>query len=322
MKKRNKVFIDCDPGIDDCFALLLAMKHLEVVGISTVGGNTGLFNTTRNACYVVELAKRTDIPIYAGYDKPMFTKLETAEEVHGISGLGAVEIREPNKKPEKEHAIDVIIDTFMKQDDIVLVTLGPLTNVAQAILKEPRLKKRIPQILCMGGSVTAGNYSPCAEFNIYADPEAAKIVFDSGIVIKMAGLNFTRQNSMIPKDVTILKNMNHDIAQFAAQLLSFSVNSDRQSELCDACAISWLIDPNIVPCSLPMHVDIETKGEFTRGMTVCDYREYIGTDPKMDIGRSVFYPVSQGVRNVVAAMEFDQDRFKKLLFDTIKSYGE
>lgn len=304
----NKVLIDCDPGIDDCFALLLAMKHLEVVGITTVGGNTGLVNTSRNACYVTELAKRTDIPVYAGYDKPMFTQLETAEEVHGTTGLGTMQIKEPNKRPEKEHAVDVIIDTFMNHDDILLVTLGPLTNVAQAILKEPRLKKRIPQILCMGGSVTTGNYSPCAEFNIYVDPEAAKIVFDSGIVIKMAGLNFTRQNSMTVQDVQILKDMNNNIAQFVAQLLSFSVNSDRQAELCDACAISWLIDPNIVSCSLPMHVDIETKGEFTRGMTVCDYREYIGTDPK--------------IKNVIVAMEFDQNRFKKLLFDTIKSYGK
>ena len=119
----------------------------------------------------------------------MLNQLVRATEVHGSGGIGDIEIREPEKKLEKEHGADFLIRTFMENDDISLITLGPLTNVAQAILKEPELKKRIPEILCMGGSATSGNATPAAEFNILVDPEAAKIVFESGIPIKMAGLN-------------------------------------------------------------------------------------------------------------------------------------
>lgn len=322
MERCRKTVIDCDPGIDDSFALLLAMKHLEVLGITTVGGNTGLDDTSRNARFLTELAGRTDIPVYAGYDTPLLEKTERAEEVHGIRGLGTVDTGELKKKLENEHAADFLIRTFMKQKDITLAALGPLTNVAQAILKQPALKKQIPEIICMGGSVTCGNFNPCAEFNIYADPEAAKIVFESGIPIKMVGLNLCRQNSMTPDDVERMRRIPNSVAQFAAEILDFSVQGGRQAELCDACTIAWLIDPEIVTCSLPMHVDIETRGEFTRGMTVCDYRGYISTEPKEDIGRKRYYPYSGKAENVTAAMEFDRERFLKLLFGTFKSYGE
>ncbi|MEG0688883.1 MAG: nucleoside hydrolase, partial [Hungatella sp.] len=218
------------------------------------------------------------------------------------------------------HAVDFMVDTFMNQEHVTLVTLGPLTNVAQAILKEPRLKERIFEILCMGGSATAGNYNGCVEFNMAVDPEAAKIVFDSGIRIKMVGLNLCRQNSMTREDVAILEHMPNQVAKAAAELLEFSVNGDRQAQLCDACAISWLIDPGVVTCALPLHVDVETKGEYTRGMTVCDYRDYIGVTPELDIDRTIRFQISDTVRNAIVAMEFDAGRFKKLLFDTLESY--
>lgn len=323
MKRYRKTVIDCDPGIDDSFALLLAMKHLDLLGITAVGGNTGLDNTSRNARFLTELAGRTDIPVYAGYDAPLLERSERAEHVHGIRGLGTVEISEPKKKLESEHATDFLIRTFMEERaDVNLTALGPLTNVAQAILKKPALKKRIPEIVLMGGSVTGGNANACAEFNIYADPEAAKIVFQSGIPIKMAGLNLCRQNSMTPKDVETIRRIPNSVAQFASEILDFSVRGSSRAELCDACAVAWLIDPDIVPCSLPMHVDIETKGEFTRGMTVCDYRGYMGTDPKEDIGRKRNYALSHKSENVTAAMEFDRERFLKLLFGTFKSYAD
>lgn len=320
MDMSKKVWIDCDPGIDDSFALLLAMKHLAVVGISAVGGNTGLEHTFRNARYLTELAGYGDIPVYAGYDMPMFAKPERAEYVHGSSGLGNIMVQELEGAPQKEHAVDALINAFRDETDMTLVTLGPLTNVAQALLKEPELKHKIPEVISMGGSVTNGNYNACAEFNIVADPEAAKIVFESGIPIRMVGLNLCRQNSMTIDEVEQLKALPGRVAAAAADLLEYSVNQGRQSQLCDACTIAWLIDPEIITCALPMHVDVETKGEFTRGMTVCDYRDYIGMAPKEDIGREVCYPAESGEKNVLVAMEFDEARFKELLIQTIKSY--
>ncbi len=320
MQNNKKVWIDCDPGIDDSFALILAMKHLDIVGISTVGGNTGLEHTSKNARYVTGLAGRGDIPVYPGYDFPILAVPERAEYVHGSSGLGNVVITELKYPLEKKHAADALIDTYAGQSDIILVTQGPLTNVAQALLKDPTLKNKIPEIVCMGGSVTVGNYNACAEFNIVVDPEAAKIVFDSGIPIRMVGLNLCRQNSMTMDDVKTIREMSGPVADLAAELLEFSVRQDRQAQLCDACMMAWLVDPQIITSALPMHVDVELKGEFTRGMTVCDYREYISTVPDQDIGRSISYPQETGTKNVLAAMEFDQQRFKELLFSTIRSY--
>lgn len=322
MRQFKKVVIDCDPGIDDSFALLLAMKHLNILGITAVGGNTGLVYTARNARFLAELAGRSDIPIYAGYDIPLLAKTKRAEEVHGSGGLGNVKIGEIKKTLEDEHAVDYLIRIFTEQKEVTLVTLGPLTNVAHALLKEPDLKNRISEIVCMGGSVTCGNYNAYAEFNIYADPEAAKIVFESGIPIKMVGLNLCRQNSMTEQDVQQMREIHNPVAKFAAEILEFSVSGNRQAELCDACTVAWLIDPEIIPCSLPMHVDIETRGDFTRGMTVCDFRNYISTDPKEDIGRKQVFAVSDKPANVTAAMEFERERFLNLLFETFKSYGE
>ncbi len=322
MSDKRKVVIDCDPGIDDCFALMMCIKHLDVQGIVAVGGNTGLKYTERNARYMTELTGRPDIPVYAGYDMPMINKPVRATEVHGSGGLGTVSIEEPKKQLEKQHGVDYLVDTFMNHDDITLITLGPLTNVAQALLKEPELKKRIPEILCMGGSALAGNATSAAEFNIYVDPEAAKIVFESGIPIRMVGLNVTRQNGMTPEDVELLKNIHNPVADFAAQIMAFTAGHYGRTSLCDACAVSWLVDPAIITKSAKVHVDVETKGEFTRGMTVCDWREYMGKNPKEDIVHEKQFSQWNPVPNVEVALEFDEKRFRQVLFDTLASYGD
>ena len=321
MEKKRRVVIDCDPGVDDAVALIMAMKHLEVLGICAVGGNTGLSNTLRNALFITELAERSDIPVYAGYDYPMFSKPERAEYVHGKGGLGNIEVGELAKKSENAHAVDFIIDTFMNNKDVCLITLGPLTNVAQAVLKEPRLSERIPEILCMGGSVTAGNYSAAAEFNIYADPEAAKIVFESGIKIKLVGLNLCRQNSVTESDVEEIRKIGNKVADFVADTLKFSLGIGIQVEVCDACAVSWYVNDKIITKSLPMHVDVETKGEFTRGMTVCDYRNYICTEPTVDIGRTKLLDYKNEKENCEVAMEFDRELFMRTLIETLRMYG-
>ena len=325
MEMKKRVVIDCDPGIDDCMALMLCFKHLDVVAITAVGGNTALELTQRNARHMAQLCGKPEVPVYAGYDQPIFGKTVRAAYAHGASGLGNVVIPEPEKRLEEGHAVDKLIDIFMNEDDITLITLGPLTNVAQAILKEPRLRERIPEILCMGGSATSGNFSAAAEFNIYVDPEAAKIVFESGIPIRMVGLNLTRQNRIMPKDVDEIAAVGNRVSDFAAEMLRFSAGEDGRCSICDACTVVWLIDPEIIPKSLKVHVDVETKGEFTRGMTVCDWREYMGTDPIRDISHEMECESPfEGMKapNVEVAMEFDQARFKKLLMDTLRSYGE
>ena len=323
INKDMRVVIDCDPGIDDCFALMLCLKHLDVLGIVAVGGNTALWHTEKNARYMTELCGRSDIPVYAGYDQPLFGKTVRAEYAHGSAGLGNVTIPEPKKKLEKMHGADYLADIFMKEDDVRLVTLGPLTNVAQAILKEPRLKERIPEIICMGGSGTAGNFSAAAEFNIYVDPEAAKIVFESGIPIRMVGLNLTRQNRMVPEDVELIRSIGNRVSDFAADILQFSAGQDGRCSLCDACAVAWLIEPSIIKKSLHVHVDVETRGEFTRGMTVCDWRAYMGTDPSRDIlhDKAMDTIFEMKEPNAEVAMEFDQTGFRKLLIDTLRSYS-
>lgn len=320
MSEKRKVVIDCDPGIDDTFALVMCIKHLDVKGIVTVGGNTGLEYTQRNARYVTEITGRTDIPVYAGYDMPIVNKLIRAAEVHGSGGVGDAVIEEPKKQLEKQHGVDFLVETFMNHDDISLITLGPLTNVAQAILKEPKLKERIPEILCMGGSATCGNATPAAEFNIYVDPEAAKIVFESGIPIHMVGLNLTRQNLMVAEDVKRLKEIGGPVGEFTAKILDFSVRNSQTPCICDACAVSWWIDPAVITKSVKTHVDVETKGEFTRGMTLCDWRDFMETTPELEISRSRQTTERELSCNVDVAMEFDQKRFKKLLFDTVESY--
>lgn len=318
--KKKKVVIDCDPGIDDSFALLMCIKHLDVQGIVTVGGNTGLAYTQRNARYVTELTGRTDIPVYAGYDMPILNQLVRATEVHGSGGIGDVVIEEPAKQLERQHGVDYLVDVFMNHDDISLITLGPLTNVAQAILKEPRLKERIPEILCMGGSAFCGNATPAAEFNILVDPEAARIVFESGIPIQMVGLNLTRQNSIGREDVERIREIGGKVGDFAAKILDFSVRQFGRTSICDACAVSWWVDPAIITKSIKAHVDVETKGEFTRGMTLCDWRDYMSDVPGEEIARGKVSERYQDSCNVDVAMEFDQKRFREVLFSTIESY--
>lgn len=317
---KRKVIIDCDPGIDDCFALMLCLKHLNVQGIVAVGGNTGLVYTEKNARYMTELCGQPEIPVYAGYDLPILNRPVRASEVHGSGGLGTVSIPEPKKQLEPLHGVDYLIETFLAREDVGLITLGPLTNVAQAILKEPCMKERIPEILCMGGSAFSGNTTAAAEFNIYADPEAAKIVFESGIPIRMVGLNLCRQNRMEAADIEALREISGPVGTFAADILSFSAGKAGRASLCDACAVSWWIDPDIIPKSLPVHVDVELYGEFTRGMTLCDWRNYMGKAPQADIAREKQFEQSAAVPNVEVAMEFDEQRFRKLLFDTIRSY--
>lgn len=322
--EKKKVIVDCDTGVDDAVALLLCLKKLDVVGITAVCGNVGLPFTQRNTRYVTEVAGRTDVPVYAGYDRPMFVPLKDAAYVHGSGGFGPVEVPEPKKQLEKQHAVDFIIETFMTRDDVSLITLAPLTNIAHAILREPMLKKRIPEILCMGGSTIYGNVTAAAEFNIHADPEAAKIVFESGIPIKMVGLNATRQQTLTKDLINRMQAIDNDAARLAVKLGTHVLNRGRYASFCDACAVMWYVDDQVITKSVKMHVAVETKGEFTRGMTLCDIRPFVGCRQEVDIEREwMAEPLTRSEEpNVDVAMELDQKRFDKVLLETLESYSE
>ena len=189
----KKVILDCDPGHDDAFAMMLAVQHLDVLGITTIGGNCTLENVTKNALKVLEVLGRTDIPVFSGHSCPTTVPLVTAPQFHGETGLDGPVLPEPVAKPQNKHAVDFIVETVMNTDDVTLIATGPLTNIAAAINREPRIVERVKELSIMGGSVTFGNWTPAAEFNIYVDPEAAYRVFNSGMHVKMSGINLTRQ---------------------------------------------------------------------------------------------------------------------------------
>lgn len=323
MADKRKVIIDCDTGVDDALALLLCLKRLDVLGITTVGGNVGLDNVQRNTRYVSEIAGRADVPVFAGYTRPILVPLQDASYVHGAGGLGNIQVPEPKKPLEDRHAVDFLIETFMTRDDVSLITLGPLTNIAQALLREPRLTGRIPEILTMGGSTIGGNITPAAEFNIFVDPEAAKLVFESGIPIRMVGLNATRQQVATREMLERVKAIDNPAAQLACLLFRDRVGKPGCDSFCDACAVMWMIEPSVITKSAKMHVVVETQGQFTRGMTLCDTRGFRSAQPQSDIEHgSLFEPLPKGEEpNVEVALELDPAKFDQVLLDILHEYS-
>lgn len=318
----NKVILDCDPGHDDAFAIILAAKHLDLLGITTIGGNSHLEKVTTNALKTLEVIGRPDIPVYPGHSGPMVAPLVTAPQFHGESGMDGPVLPDPVAKAQTKHAVDFIVDTVMSTDDVTLIATGPLTNIAAAINREPRIVGRVRELSIMGGSVTFGNWTPAAEFNIFVDPEAAYRVFNSGIHVKMSGLNLTRQCYITQKELEEIRQIKTRTARFAVDLLEFFMNSSAKSAslngatLHDACAVAWLIDPSLIK-SAAMHITVELKGEFTRGMTVCDYRHLRGSEPEIDLHRSPTMNYRGEQPNAEAGLELDFPRFMKLLYHTL-----
>lgn len=321
----KKVILDCDPGHDDAFAIMLAAKHLDLLGITTIGGNGKLGNVTTNALKVLEVIGKTDIPVYAGHEGPLVHPLVTAPQFHGESGMDGPVLPDPKIKPKDKHAVDFIIDTVLAHKDVTLIATGPLTNIASALNKNPSIIRNIKEICIMGGSVTFGNWTPAAEFNIYVDPEAAHRVFNCGVLVKMTGVNLTRQCFYGEREMNEFKAINTKSSIFAAELLEFFIDATHKSanvpgsNLHDACAVAWIINPALIK-SVPMHIDVELNGELTRGMTVCDYRHLRGKDPKMDLYRESTMKYRGKEPNGEGALELDFNGFHKLLKETLKNY--
>ncbi len=278
----QKIIIDTDPGQDDAVAILLALAspdEIEVLGITAVAGNVPLSLTEKNARIVCELAGRPDIPIYAGCDRPLKRKLVTAEHVHGKTGLDGPELPEPKIKLQEKHGVDFIIDTILQEPEksISLCPLGPLTNIASAILKQPKIVSRIKKIVLMGGAYfEVGNITPAAEFNIFVDPDAAKIVFEAGIDMVVMPLDVTHKALVTEKRNEAFRQLKSPVGIAVAEMTDFFERFDKEkygssgAPLHDPCVTAYLIDPNIFS-GKNINVEIETKSELTLGMTVADW---------------------------------------------------
>ena len=275
----RRIILDVDPGIDDALAMFLAMRsdELRIEAITVVSGNVLVDLGAENALKLVELAGREDLLVAKGAKYPLQKKLITAEAVHGEDGLGGKKLPAPTKKLDPRHAVDVILDIVSRSPgEITLVPVGPLTNIALAFLKAPEIRSQIPEIVLMGGSIVGGNASPAAEANIYNDPEAAKVVFESGIPIVMVDLGATAQARLTRKDLPRLRASSSKVARYAAELGDFSIafserlGFDEGADLHDPLAVALAIDLSIATDLRPMHIQVETKGSLTYGETVAN----------------------------------------------------
>jgi pyrimidine-specific ribonucleoside hydrolase len=262
--------------VDDALALLLAMRspELKIEAITPVAGNVPLELTLPNALRLVEIAGRTDIPVAAGARVPLVRRLVTATYAHGENGLGGAVFPEPTTKPVAEPAAEYIRKIVRKYPrEVTLITLGPLTNIATALSSDPELAGMVRGLTMMGGSLSGGNITPAAEFNIYVDPEAARIVFQSGIPITMVGLDVTRKTSLTEDHVRVLEAAQNPVSQAAAKIGRNAIGHNRERgflvgpNMHDSLAVAAFLDPTILKWQ-EYYVDVETTGELTAGETL------------------------------------------------------
>jgi inosine-uridine nucleoside N-ribohydrolase len=271
-----RVIIDTDPGVDDALALLLAMRspELKIEGITPVAGNVPLELTLPNALRMVEIAGRADIPVAVGAKAPLMRRLVTAAYAHGENGLGGAVFPKPKIHPVNQPAAELIRQIVRGfPGEVTLLTIGPLTNIATALNLDPELAGMVRAIVMMGGSLSGGNITPAAEFNIYVDPEAARIVFQSGIPITMVGLDVTRKTSLTEEHQRQLQAGQNPVSQAAATIARNALEHNREREFVvgpnmhDSLAVAGFIDPSLLKLK-EYYVDVETTGELTAGETL------------------------------------------------------
>ena len=282
MAQARKIIIDTDPGQDDAVAILLALaspEEIEVLGITAVAGNVPLPLTQKNARIICELAGKPNVRVFAGCDRPMRRKLVTAEHVHGKTGLDGPQMSDPVMPLEEEHAVDFIIETLRREPahTVTLCPLGPLTNIATAFEKAPDIVGRVQQIVLMGGAYfEVGNITPAAEFNIYVDPEAAAIVFASGVPLVVMPLDVTHKALTTRARVEAFRAIGNEAGRMVAEWTDFFERFDMQkygsegAPLHDPCVIAYLLRPDLFT-GRHINVEIETQSELTLGMTVADW---------------------------------------------------
>ena len=319
----TRIILDCDPGIDDALAIAFAHGHpgIDLVGITTVAGNVGLAKTTANALAVCEFIGAAGIPVTAGCAGPLLRPALDARQVHGDSGLGGAILPPPAASPAGGHAIDYLIETVRAAPgEITLVATGPLTNIALAVQREPRLADWVRQFVIMGGSAGRGNVTPAAEYNIWADPEAAAAVFRAGWTVVMLGLDVTLRTGATDE---VLRRMG-ELGPLGSKLLLPALEQYRSVRerrprggvpggsggmaspwgkaepaplaagppVHDVCAVAWVAEPDLFGL-VPARVQVELAGQFTSGMTVTDFDA----------------PGEVGTGNALVAMRIDVDKF-------------
>lgn len=309
MPIRPVILLDCDPGHDDAIALLIAARHTELLGVTTVSGNVDLERTTRNALATLQIGG-VDAPVHAGASRPLVAPTQHAENIHGTTGLAGPELPELRREAEGSDGVRYLVETVRANPGCWLVATGPLTNVALALRLAPDLVQSLAGISLMGGSTGAGNTTPVAEFNIYADPEAADVVFRSGARIVMAGLNLTHQYMVEPETIARIRSMRGPVAVFVADLMEFftaaygrRAGGPPRGPLHDPCAVLALTHPELFE-RVPMHVAVELTGTYTRGMTVADQRNHRTKDPS----------------NAEVLTHIDAAAAIELLIDTVAEY--
>ena len=291
------IIIDTDPGQDDAVAVLLALAspEIEVLGITAVAGNVPLALTEVNARKICELAGRPDIKVYAGAIRPLLRPLVTAEHVHGRTGLDGPILADPTMPLQKQHAVDFIVETLMTREagTVTLCALGPMTNIALALIREPRIASRIRRIVAMGGGFfEGGNITPAAEFNIYVDPHAARAVFEADIPITLLPLDCTHQVLTTTPRIEKFRAMKNKSGPAIAAMMDFFERFDEQKygtdggPLHDPCVVAWLLKPELFQ-SRHVNVAIECESELTMGMTIVDWWRVTDRKPNATVCRSV-----------------------------------
>ena len=314
------VLLDVDPGTDDALAILLALSspELMVEAITVVAGNVDVDAGLRNALQLVELAGRTDIPVARGAEGPLVGQLVTSTHVHGESGLGNIELPPPSTKPYPGNAVDLIAKTIEKHPGrLTLLPVGPLTNIALVLKLRPDLVADIKEIVLMGGSITGGNITPAAEFNIYNDPEAAEMVFHSGVPIVMVGLDVTEKTILKPEDLEGISRTSSQSHQLVWGLTDYHHTERGAAGLTmhDPLAVGVAIDPSFVTTE-NLHVDVETRGDKTRGETVAARKGFMlefkeGHDVRTVAGRTALKP------NTKVCVDVDSPRFIRFFIERV-----
>jgi purine nucleosidase len=315
----TRVIIDCDPGHDDAMAILYAARHLDLVAITTVHGNAPLTHTTRNALSVCTLA-RLKVPVSAGAERPLVQPQLQEQTLHGKTGIDGADLPEPDRDVTGEHAaLTVIREAKHSPGELVLIAVGPMTNVALALRLEPKLPQLLRGLSIMGGSTTMGNVTATAEFNLWADPEAAAAVFSSGIPVMMAGLNVTRQALVREPDVERLRASGGPVGKTMGDLLDFYAQRSRAvyglagAPMHDSCAVVPFVHPELIK-HRACHVHLETASPEVRGTTVCDLRTFL-SEPAGATRK-------QKPANALVALEIDGAAVVDRVVEAVTSYDK
>jgi purine nucleosidase len=320
---KRTFLIDTDTASDDAVALIMALRspQVEVAAITTVAGNVGVEQATRNALYTAELCGSA-VKVFAGAAKPLRREHQSADWFHGRDGLGDHGYPPPKRAAEKRSAVEAIIETIAAHPVIELVTLGPLTNIALALEKEPELAAKVSRCVVMGGAPCCeGNVTPAAEYNIWCDPEAARIVAHSGLPVEMVGWHLCRGDAVVnPRDIDRILEIGTDVAKFSIECNStgqqafLEQTGEHGISLPDPVAMAVALDPTIVTAQSEHFWDVETESELTRGMTVVDRLNVSGNERNREVWSAV---LAKG-RRAKIFWSIDNARWKQALYAALQ----